>query len=293
MKTVFRSILTVGAIGTGVALIGTGCAPVRDDAAPGVAGESRMAVLTSDDSGFYDVAILDMNGNSLHTVDANLAEPVGLAYHPDDFFLVSAGYSQLLRVDMDGETSPFNDAPLGSVYRTYVSDDGTTTVSGEYDATQLDPDGEIEQTVNSGGSNCWMDVTAGLESGSPALLDVFGPTIAVWDGDENTFVNHASNVGYSANILGHDEGGNFYLGSSYDQGLWLVDDNGESTSLGNLSSLGIDAWGVKALEPASTSSVMALVDSNAGNVITEIDAYGNLREVVNAGGQIWLDMVVF
>lgn len=294
MKTVFRSILTVGAIGAGAALIGTGCAPVRDDATPGVAGEARMAVLTSDDSGFYDVAILDMNGNSLHTVDANLAEPVGLSYHPDNFFIVSAGYSQLLRVDMDGETSPFNDAPLGSVYRTYVSgDDGTTTVSGEYESTVLDEDGQVVDNLGMGSSYCWMDAGQTLNGEGSALLDVFGPTIAVWDTSADTFETVATGIGYSANILGSDDGGNYYVGSSYDQGITMVDDQGNIESLGTLTSLGIDAWGVKALEPASSNSVMALVDANAGNAIVEIDSNGNLREVVNAGGAIWMDMVVF
>lgn len=294
MKTVFRSVFQVGVVGAAAALIATGCAPIRDDATPGVAGDSQMAVLTSDGSGFYDVSILDMNGNNLHLVDANLAEPVGLSYHPDDFFIVSTGYSQLLRVDMDGETTPFNDAPLGSVYRTYVSgDDGTTTVSGEYDATRLDEDGLEIDSLSVGSEYCWMDSGAGLTVGSPAMLDVFGPTIAVWDTSSDTFTDVATNIGYSANILGYDDGGNYYVGSSYDQGIWTVTDQGEVTSLGNLTTMGIEAYGVKALEPASTNSVMALVDSNVGSAIVEIDSFGNLREITSAGGSVWLDMVTF
>ncbi len=294
MKSVIRSVFKVGAIGAGAVLIGTGCAPVRDDAAPGIAGDSQMAVLTSDDSGFYDVSILDMNGNSLHLVDANLAEPVGLSYHPDDFFIVSQGYSSLLRVDMDGVTTPFTDQPIGTVYRTFVSgDDGTTTVSGEYDATRLDPEGEVIDTLSFGSEYCWMDSGEGPSTGSPAMLDVFGPTVAVWDTSAETFTDVATNVGYSSNILGSDESGTYYVGSSYDNRIWTISDQGETSDLGSLSAMGIDAYGVKALEPASGNSVMALVDSNLGSSIVEIDDAGNMNEITNAGGAVWLDMVVF
>ncbi len=294
MNSLIRSVFKVSVVGAAAALIGAGCAPVRDNAAPGVAGDTQMAVLTSDGSGFFDVQIMDMNGNALHLVDANLAEPVGLSYHPDDFFIVSTGYSTLLRVDMDGTTTPFNDAPIGTVYRTFVSgDDGTTTVSGEYDATRLDEDGNEIDSLSVGSQYCWMDSGAGLDVGNPAMLDVFGPTIAIWDTSTDTFSNVATNIGYSANILGYDDGGNYYVGSSYDQNLWTVNDQGETASLGTLTAMGIDAYGVKALEPASTNSVMALVDSNLGSTIVEIDNGGNLREITTAGGAVWLDMVTF
>lgn len=247
MKTTFRSILTLGVAGAGIAMIGTGCAPIRDDAAPGVAGESRMAVLTSDDNGTWDVTIMDVSGNALHTVDANLSEPVGISYHPDDFFIVN-NYSQLFRVDMDGEVTPFNDEPIGTAYRTYVSDDGDVTVPGEYDATQLDPEGNVIDSLSLGSQYCWMDSGPGLDSGNPAMLDVFGPTVAVWDTENDTFNPVATNVGYSANILGADDGGNYYVGSTYDQGIWTINDQGEATNLGSLSQMGVNAYGVKSPE---------------------------------------------
>lgn len=292
MKTTFRSILTICVAGAGLAVIGTGCAPIRDDAAPGVAGESRMAVLTSDDNGTWDVTIMDVSGNALHMVDSNLTEPVGISYHPDDFFIVNT-YNELFRIDMDGETTPFNDEPIGAAYRTFVSDDGDVTVPGEYDATQLDPEGNVIDSLSLGSQYCWMDSGPSGDVGNPAMLDVFGPTVAIWDTENDTFNPVATNIGSSANILGADEGGNYYLGSTYDQGIWTIDGGGNATNLGSLVQLGIEAYGVKALESAGNNSVYALVDSNAGSTVVEIDMDGNLNEVVNSAGQVWMDMTVF
>ncbi|MCO4770752.1 MAG: hypothetical protein KDA24_12040 [Deltaproteobacteria bacterium] len=292
MKT-FRYLLKLGVIGAGVAAIGSGCAPFRDDAAPGVAGETRMAVLTSDDNGTWDVTIMDVSGNALHTVDANLAEPVGISYHPDDFFIVNT-YNTLFRVDMDGETTPFNDEPIGTTYRTFVSEGGEVTVPGEYDATQLDPEGNVIDSLSLGTQYCWMDSGPSLDGGdNAAMLDVFGPTVAVWDTETDSFNPVATNVGYSANVLGADEGGNYYVGSTYDQGIWTIDDQGNTANLGNLTTLGIEAWGVKALEGISSNSVYALVDSSAGSTIVEVDTNGNLTEIVSSQGQVWMDVAVF
>jgi len=292
MKTTFRHLIKLGVVSAGVAAIGAGCAPIRDDVAPTAAGDARMAVLTSDDNGTWDVQIMDIAGNDLHTVDANLAEPVGISYHPDDFFIVNT-YNQLFRIDMDGEVTPFNDEPIGSAYRTSVSDGGEVTVPSEYDSTQLDSEGNVIDSASVNGAFCWMDSGPGINDDVPVLLDVFGPTIAAWDTETDSFDPIATNVGYGANILGADDGGNYYLGSTYDQNLWTVDDQGNSREIGNLTQLGIDAWGVKALEPASTHSVFALVDGNQGSTVVEIDQDGNFREVVTSVGSVWMDMTVF
>lgn len=292
MKTTFRHLIKLGVVSAGVAAIGAGCAPIRDDVAPTAAGDTRMAVLTSDDNGTWDVQIMDIAGNDLHTVDANLAEPVGIAYHPDDFFIVNT-YNQLFRIDMDGETTPFNDEPINTAYRTSVSDGGEVTVPGEYDSTQLDPEGNVIDSMTVNGTFCWMDSGPGINNDVPVLLDVFGPTIAAWDTETDSFDPIATNVGYGANILGADDGGNYYLGSSYDQNLWTVDDQGNSREIGNLTQLGIEAWGVKALEPASVNSVFALVDGNMGSTVVEIDQDGNFSEVVTSPGSVWMDMTVF
>lgn len=292
--TTLRNVLTLSAVGVGAALVGSGCAPIRDDVDPGPEGSARMAVLTSGDDGFYDVSLLDMSGNLLTTVDANLAEPVGISATADGSgFLVTVGYSQILRVDLSGETTPFNTEPIGTVYRTYVSgDDGTTTTSGEYEATRLDEEGNVIETLSLGTQYCWMDAGEGPTAGSAAMLDVFGPTIAVWDGEDG-FEPLASNVGYSSNVLGSDDSGNYYLGSSYDQNISVVSTDGEVRSLGSLSQMGVNAYGVKALESAGSSGVLALVDGNNGSAIVEIGQDGQAREIVNAAGRLWVDMVVF
>jgi len=292
MKTTFRSILTLGVAGAGLAMIGTGCAPIRDDAAPGAAGQANMAVLTSDDNGTWDVTIMDAGGNTLHTVDSNLTEPVGISYHPEDFFIVNT-YDQLFRVDMDGETTPFGDEPIGSGFRTFVSSGGEVTVPGEYEATQLDSDGNVIDSLSVGSQYCWMDSGPSGDAGNPAMLDVFGPTVAVWDTENSSFNPIASFVGTSSNILGADESGNYFVGSSYDQTIWTIDGEGTSASLGTLTEMGMSAYGVKALEAAGSNSVYALVDGDAGSTVVEIDMNGNLNEVVNSGGQVWLDMTVF
>jgi hypothetical protein len=251
-----------------------------------------MAVLTSDDNGTWDVTIMDVSGNALHTVDSNLSEPVGISYHPDDFFIVN-NYSQLFRVDMDGEVTPFNDEPIGTAYRTFVSEGGEVTVPGEYDATQLDPEGNVIDSLSLGSQYCWMDSGPSLDGDNAAMLDVFGPTVAVWDTENDSFNPVATNVGYSANVLGADEGGNYYVGSTYDQGIWTIDDAGNARNLGSLSQMGVEAYGVKSLEPAGVDSVFALVDSANGSTVVRIDNAGNASEVVNSVGQVWLDMTVF
>ena len=276
------------------AALAVGCAPERDDIAPDAIGESRMAVLASDDAGTWDIQIMDLSGNALDSIDANLIEPVGLSRRNDGTFLVSDG-SSIQLVEPSGEVSIFNQEPMPSVvYRMTITDDDEVTVAEEYDVTKLDENGELLSHTTVPGDFCWMDAAPGVDvNGDTALLDIFGPTIATWDSESGTFETVATGVGSGTSILGKDEGGNFYAASNWDDGVWMASPSGEVQSLGRLGSLGMNVWAVAALEPVSHDAVYALYDGAEGSGIIELDSRGQMEEVLNSDTAIWRDLVVF
>jgi hypothetical protein len=283
--------LTAAALGGSLVVL-AGCAPIRDDAELGAAGSTRLAVLDGQ-GGTYDIVVMDMAGNVLQHIDANLGSAQSLTYHVDDYFLVSDG-SNLLQVTWEGDVDRWNVDPMPSVvYRMAVTGGGTTTVAEEYDVTEYDDEGSLvshTQTSN----YCWMDASLGNSEsgGDTAVLDIFGPTIATWNADSGEFTTVATRVGDGTNVLGQDGLGNYYAASAYADGMWFVDRDGTVENLGSLSSLGIPAYGIKAIEPAGPTSVYALYDGNAGSGIVEL-SNGTATEVMTAGGTVWMDLTVF
>jgi hypothetical protein len=289
-RRLLASVTTV-ALGTSLVVL-AGCAPIRDDAAPGAEGSARMAVLDGQ-GGSWDIVVMDMTGNILQEIDANLGSATSLTYHVDDYFLVSDG-SNILRVDWDGTTVRWNEDPMPSVvYRMAVTGGGTTTVAEEYDVTEYDDDGyQVSHTQTS--SYCWMDASVGDSNfgGNTAVLDICGPTIATWDPETGEFTQVATRVGEGTNVLGQDGSGNYYAASQYQDSMWFVDRDGTVEAMPGLASMGITAYGVKAIEPAGPNSVFALYDGNMGSGVVEL-ANGTATELVSAGGSIWIDMTVF
>ena len=288
-----RLLATFTSVAIGSSLVAlAGCAPIRDDAAPGAEGSARLAVLDGQ-GGSYDIVVMDLAGNLLQEIDANLGTANSISYHVDDYFLVSDG-SNILRVDWDGTTVRWNEDPMPSVvYRMAVTGGGTTTVAEEYDVTEYDEDGyQVGHTQTS--SYCWMDASLGESSsgGDTAVLDIFGPTIATWNAESGEFTEVATRVGEGTNVLGQDGSGNYYAASQYQDTLWFVDRDGTVESLGGLGALGISAYGVKAIETAGNNSVYALYDGNMGSGVVELSD-GNATELLTAGGSVWMDMTVF
>ncbi len=286
-----RNAFAATALGTSL-LLAAGCAPIRDDAEPGAEGSTRMAVLDGQ-NGSYDIVVMDLAGNVLQDIDANLGSAQSLTYHVDDYFLVSDG-ANILQVTWEGDVDRWNVDPMPSVvYRMAVTGGGTTTVAEEYDVTEYDDEGnQVSHTQTS--NYCWMDASLGdsASGGDTAVLDIFGPTIATWSADSGQFTNVAVGVGSGTNVLGQDGIGNYYAASAYEDGMWRVDRDGAIESLGSLSSLGIPAYGVKAIEPAGPSSVYALYDGNQGSGIVELRE-GSADELMTAGGSVWMDLTVF
>ncbi len=276
----------------GGALLGlaSGCAPERGEIGSGVETD-RMAVLAGDENGQYDIVIMDLAGNELQTVDSNLSQASTLSYHPDGFFLVTEG-TNIGRVDMDGSHVIFNQDPLPSsyLYRLSVSGDGDVTSSEEYDSTEFDSDGEIINHTSTGGTYCWTDTATGVDDDAPVLLDVFASVLATWE--DSGYEVLASGVGSGASIVGRDTSGDYWTGS-YDGTLAMATPSGEVSHVGSLSSMGIQAWSVTALEAAGSDSVFALYQGNAGTGIALIDSDGHAEEVLSAGSSYWLDLTVF
>ncbi len=286
-----RRLFAATALGTSL-LLAAGCAPIRDDAEPGAEGSARMAVLDGQ-NGSYDVVVMDLAGNVLHEIDANLGSANSITYHVDDYFLVSDG-TNILEVTWEGDVDRWNVDPMPSVvYRMAVTGGGTTTVAEEYDVTEYDDEGnQVSHTQTS--NYCWMDASLGdsPSGGDTAVLDIFGPTIATWNADAGVFTNVATRVGDGTNILGQDGLGNYYAASAYQDGLWRVDTAGTVESLGTLSELGIPAYGVKAIEPAGPTSVYALYEGSEGSGIVELRD-GSADELMTGGGSVWMDLTVF
>ncbi len=291
MSPILRRLLVL----TAGSILATGCVPERPDLIPPPQGQAELAVLTSSDEGYgWDIQLLDLQGNLLHLIDANLDEAVSLTHQGDGVFLVSDGMD-ILRVDSSGDVEIFNQQPMPSVvYRMNITDDDEVTVAEEYDVTKLDDEGNLlEHTVVDDAEFCWMDAASGTVSSDDALLDVFGPTLATWDAEEGSFDVLAANFAPDASILGRDGSGSYYGASEWSSQIHKVTASGEVSLLAALEMQGSPVWGVHAIEPAGAQSVFALYSSEEGSGIVRIDANGESRELVSSGSQAWLDLVVF
>lgn len=275
-----------------LAVAAAGCAPERADVVGGVDGSERMAVLASDETGRYDILVLDTFGNDLETIDSNLGSAVSLTYHHDGHFLVSDG-SNIQTVSMDGDVEQFNQEPMPSVvYRMAVGEDGEVTVAEEYDSTELDEDGEIVEHTNTGGQYCWMDAALSGDGSTPMMLDIFTSTLALWDGESDQYEVVATGVGQSASILGQDGSGDFWT-ASYEGRLAVANQQGEVETIGQLSTMGVNAYQVQALEAASSDSVFALFQGDVGSGIVEVSRDGDIGEPIEAGSGYWVDLTIF
>jgi len=292
MNPIVRSALVL-ATGT---VLAVGCAPARPDLPPNILGQAELAILTSSDDGYgWDIELLDISGNVIDRIDANLPEAVSLTHQGDGVFLVSDG-SDILRVTPDGNSERFNQEPMPSVvYRMNITDDDEVTIAEEYDVTKLDEEGNLlEHTVVPGNEFCWMDAAPGTVSGGgDALLDVFGPTLATWNEDDDSFDIVAANFGEGASVLGRDNLGNYFAGNTWDSELTRVSPSGQSARLSSLADLGLDIYGISAIEPAGASDVLVLYAGESGSGIVRVDTAGNAQPLVEGPGKIWLDMVTY
>lgn len=272
-----------------------GCAPQRDELLPAAdVGSAGMAVLASDGMA-WDIVVMDTHGNEVDRIDANLSYPTGISHHPDGFFLVGQE-GRLMKVEMDGSKETFNSEPFqsGYLYRTSVTNDGNVTVSEEYDASELDEDGDVILYNQGSTEYCWMDAAPSTHpAGDTVLLDIFGPTLAAWDTSSNAWDYFVTVPGAQANIVGLDRSGDYWLAQNYGDQLWLARTDGSHDSVGRLGSMGIDAWGIHAVETAGLHSVFVLFEGGIGAGIAEVDADGRASELVVADGEAWIDLTVF
>lgn len=276
------------ALGLG-AILAAGCAPVRPDATPGTdVASQQLAVLATDGTGDWTIDILDRNGDVSTSLEVGISDPSGFDYHPDGYFLVH-NWSDIYSLDMQENWERFNNQPINSgIFRINVTGDDVT-VAAEYDVTEIDEGGDVIADTQVPSTYCWMDASDS-EDGDAALLDIFGPNIASWNAESNSFDILASNVGSDVNILGQDDGGSYWAASTYGDRVQHVDQDGnvESIQLRDL-----DAWGVRALEAAGRDSVYALYDGNVGNGIALISSDGEVETFTDADGSMWTDMVAF
>jgi hypothetical protein len=288
------SAIRLSVLAFAAAAMATGCAPERPDALPGTEGSDRMAVLSSDNQGTWDVLELDSMGNVVREIDANLSDASTLARHPDGFYLTS-NWSDVLRIEDNGDVSIFNNDPLPSgVFRVTVDDDGDTTVAQEYDVTEIDDGGDIIAHTTVPSTYCWMDAAPGPDSNDDAaLLDVFGPNLAVWDADANGFDVFASGLPGDVNILGQTGNGDYVAVSEWNDHITLATADGDVENLGRLSDNGIQAWAIHAVEAGSGDNALALIEGNDGSSIVRVSDAGDMQQVVVSEGQVWRDLVTF
>ncbi len=267
-----------------------GCAPERPELGESEYSQGQMAVLSSAGDGGWAVEVLSPSGEVRRSIDVDVSDASGLAWHPDGFFLVH-DWSNIYRVGLDGETERFNNDPFNSgIFRINVTDDGDVTVAAEYDVTKVDPGGDIVADTNVPSTFCWMDAAEPADGSSDAaLLDIFGPSVASWNADDDSFDIIAQGVGYDANVLGSDAGGSYWVGSTYGSQVQHVDTDGDVTPI----SLSSGLYGVLALEPAGRDSIYALADTHDGSAVLEIDADGDVTEVAVPENALWRDLVVF
>ena len=280
---------TILALGLGAIIAAVGCAPERPDAAPGDNTTSgQLAVLASNGMGSWSVDLIDRAGEVSDSLEVGSIEPSGFAYHPDGFFLVH-DWQNIYQLDMQGGWDRFNNQNINSgIFRINVTDDDVT-VAAEYDVTKIDDGGDIVADTQVPSTYCWMDAS-GSEDGDAALLDIFGPNIASWNADSNSFDMIATNVGMDVNILGQDEGGSYWAASTWGDRVQHVDQDGNVESI-NISQL--NAWGVKSVEAAGRDSVYALYEGNTGNGIAIVHSDGEIEEFTTAETGMWIDMVSF
>ena len=289
-------LLKFAAIGSALALA-AGCAPERPDATPGTEGVQRMAILASGAyGGDAEILIVDARtGNELDRIETELGDwVVGLARHPDGFFLVGSD-QYVWAVEDNGDTWRFSDEPQwGGIYGITASEEGEVTIGNAEDGvTKLDEDGEVILHANMGGT-CFMD-SAPMpgESGQDASIDIYGPRIVVADSDTGNLEPIASNIGMNTGHLAVDNSGRFYAGSYWDDdSLWLVED-GEASQLGRLSDGGVEAQWITAMATASRDSVYVLYDGMNGSGVAEVDAHGNVTDRFGAENELWSDLVLF
>lgn len=288
-----RTLTRLAALAGGLLLLLGGCAPDRPDAVPSEHGVGGMAILASGTSGGTDILILDASGHESDRIETTLGSwAQGLAYHPDDFFLVGQG-EYIYRVDWDGESEAFNNAPMwGGIYGITAGEEGNVTAGNAEDGvTTLDDEGEELVHYMMGGT-CFMD-TAPVASGVGASIDIYGPRIVLADSDSNSLEVVADSVGNYTGHLAIDDSGRMYAGSYWENSsMWLVDD-GDVTSLGSLSSEGMPADWILAMAGAGHSSAYVLYDGSQGSAVAEVHSDGRMDEVLAADGEIWSDIVVF
>jgi len=276
-----------------------------------------FAVLGVDlDSPGTTIQILDMSGQVLDLIETDIIEPMGLSSRPGGDFIVTTE-TEVLRVTRSGDVSLFNQDLLPwpsprrvntqppPLFRVAVTESGEVTVTQEYDVTEWTEDGDLVMHTFVAGNYCWMDaaLVAGSDKGV-ALLDVFGPTIAFWNGEADTFEDLAVGIGTDdfadiANILGNDTSGNYYVASSWGNEIYKVSAEGAITALASSTADGsiydlADVSAINAIEPAGPESVFVLVESvSEGSSILRLDAStGASTSIVTSEDGLWLDLTL-
>jgi len=268
-----------------------------DDAS--VALGARFAVLVSDDSGAYDIKILASDGALMQHIDANIFGAQYLDYHRDGFFLVS-GSDIVHRVETDGTSSVLfegcSEAVMASgmdcvspIYQVDERIDGNVVIAAENKAVEIDLDGNIVGVTH---GMCFMDVIAKpVGSSDVALLDVMAPNIASWSGasdepTENLVAYGSADFG----VLGQDLSGAYWLSGWGSEVVRYEGD--EEQVVGDVNDILPGTFEVVSLSTAGDTSVFALVNGAEGSSIGRINQDGSGETLIEAGFDLWIDMVV-
>ena len=239
----------------------------------------------------YEIQVYSLQGALLERIPVDLVMAESLARIGDDFLVAGTsgdwGGESLYRVGAGGELERFSAQTFSFLWDIHTitteEEDDTVVVADEYEAVELNDEGEVESSYYDS-THCWMAATDGEPGSAGAMLDVYGDAIFAWDAETNDFIPVMTGVGYSS-AIGRDLGGAYYATSGYGDPTVQIAVAGEANSLATLP-----ASGVAALEPASASSVFALTNTGA---VYELDRWGDSREIFSASGGNFIDLTAF
>jgi hypothetical protein len=265
----------------------------EDEDQASVAIGARFAVLVNDDDGTYDIQILEAGGELVQHIDANVWGAQYLDYHRDGFFLVS-GNNEIYRVETDGTTSVLfsgcstdGSDCLGIIYQIDELLDGNILVAAEDRVVEIDLAGNIVNTAN---GLCFMDVIAQPEDQNAAVvLDIMQMAVVLWSGADEA-PETLFEFSLSQHSLGQDLSGGLWMGGWNDAVTRYQD--GSQVVVGNLSDMLPGASELVSIAAADESSVFSLLQRDEGSVIARINVDGNAEVVLDAGWDLWIDMVV-
>jgi hypothetical protein len=234
------------------------------------------------------ILLFDADGGELGAIDTGTYNAQDFAWHEGEAFWLVSDSNTMHRVEGLGNMGTFTSTLISWGWRMNITDPGDVVIADEYEMQSFTSDGTHQQTSPYDSGDCYMDIA--IVGGDSILsLNVYGNSLDSWDFATNTVTPEITNVPYSVDYIGTDDSGMAWMGGAWDDLLYRQDGT-TTTSVGALGTLlGIEVYGVKALEPASEDSVYVLY-AGTQDGIAEVSADGFSTVVATADSVVWTDL---